>query len=159
MVLLGKAGGQEMMAGSDLDLMLIYDHAADASESDGPRRLPPSQYYIRAAHAVVAALTAPGVDGALYAVDMRLRPSGNKGPVAVSLESFRRYHADRGLDLGADGADPGTSGRRSARPLPSAAVGHRRRPRRGRPGRGACGRHRHAAPHAAGVAAAAGLGT
>ena len=92
-VLLGKAGGREMMAGSDLDLMLIYDHAPEADESDGPRRLPPSQYYIRAAHAVVAALTAPGVDGALYAVDMRLRPSGNKGPVAVSLSAFRRYHA------------------------------------------------------------------
>jgi glutamate-ammonia-ligase adenylyltransferase len=92
-VLLGKAGGREMMAGSDLDLMLIYDHAEDALESDGPRKLPPSQYYIRAAHAVVAAMTAPGVDGALYAVDMRLRPSGNKGPVAVSLGSFRRYHA------------------------------------------------------------------
>ncbi|WP_158747192.1 bifunctional [glutamine synthetase] adenylyltransferase/[glutamine synthetase]-adenylyl-L-tyrosine phosphorylase [Acidisphaera sp. L21] len=91
-VVLGKAGGQEMMAGSDLDLMLMYDHAPDAAESDGPRRLPPSQYYIRAAHAVVAALTAPGVDGALYAVDMRLRPSGNKGPVAVSLAAFRHYH-------------------------------------------------------------------
>ncbi len=92
-VLLGKAGGREMMAGSDLDLMLIYDHAPDAGESDGARRLPPSQYFIRAAHAIVAALTAPGVDGALYAVDMRLRPSGNKGPVAVSLQSFRQYHA------------------------------------------------------------------
>ncbi len=92
-VLLGKAGGREMMAGSDLDLMLVYDHAPDAGDSDGPRRLPPSQYYIRAAHALVAALTAPGADGALYAVDMRLRPSGNKGPVAVSLASFRRYHA------------------------------------------------------------------
>ncbi len=92
-MLLGKAGGREMMAGSDLDLMLVYDHLPDASESDGPRRLPPSQYYIRAAHAVVAALTAPGADGALYAVDMRLRPSGNKGPVAVSLPAFRRYHA------------------------------------------------------------------
>ena len=92
-VLLGKAGGREMMAGSDLDLMLIYDHAPDALESDGPRRLPASQYFIRAAHAVVAALTAPGVDGSLYAVDMRLRPSGNKGPVAVSLASFRNYHA------------------------------------------------------------------
>lgn len=92
-VLLGKAGGQEMMAGSDLDMMLVYDHAPDAAESDGPRRLAVSQYYIRAAHAVVAALTAPGADGALYAVDMRLRPSGNKGPVAVSLASFRRYHA------------------------------------------------------------------
>ncbi len=91
-VLLGKAGGREMMAGSDLDLMLVYHHAPDSAESDGPRKLPPSQYYIRAAHAVVAALTAPGADGALYAVDMRLRPSGNKGPVAVSLASFRHYH-------------------------------------------------------------------
>ena len=92
-VLLGKAGGREMMTGSDLDLMLVYDHAASAQESDGPRRLPPSTYYIRAAHALVGALTAPGADGALYAVDMRLRPSGNKGPVAVSLAAFRRYHA------------------------------------------------------------------
>ena len=92
-VLLGKAGGREMMAGSDLDLMLIYDHSPAAVQSDGPRPLPPSQYFIRAAHAIVAALTSPGADGPLYAVDMRLRPSGNKGPVAVSLPAFRRYHA------------------------------------------------------------------
>ena len=39
-------------------------------------------------------MTAPGADGQLYAVDMRLRPSGNKGPVAVSLGAFRRYHAE-----------------------------------------------------------------
>ncbi len=91
-VLLGKAGGREMMAGSDLDLMLVYDHAPDA-ESDGARPLPASQYFTRAAHAVVAALTSPGLEGPLYAVDMRLRPSGNKGPVAVSLASFERYHA------------------------------------------------------------------
>ena len=52
-----------------------------------------SQWFVRLAHAYVAALSAPGVEGQLYAVDMRLRPSGNKGPVAVSLEGFRRYHA------------------------------------------------------------------
>lgn len=92
-VVLGKAGGREMMAGSDLDLMLIYDHPVAAAESDGARPLPASTYYIRAAHALVGALTAPGADGPLYAVDMRLRPSGNKGPVAVSLAGFRRYHA------------------------------------------------------------------
>jgi glutamate-ammonia-ligase adenylyltransferase len=93
-VALGKLGGREMMAGSDLDLMLIYDHPPDVTESRGARRLPASQYYIRAAHAFVAAVTAPGAEGPLYEVDMRLRPSGNKGPVAVSLESFRRYHAE-----------------------------------------------------------------
>jgi glutamate-ammonia-ligase adenylyltransferase len=57
------------------------------------RALPASQWFVRAAHAYVAAVTAPGVDGQLYAVDMRLRPSGNKGPVAVSLGAFRGYHA------------------------------------------------------------------
>jgi glutamate-ammonia-ligase adenylyltransferase len=56
--------------------------------------MPVSQWFVRASHAYVAALTAPGADGPLYQVDMRLRPSGNKGPVAVSLEGFRRYHAE-----------------------------------------------------------------
>jgi glutamate-ammonia-ligase adenylyltransferase len=93
-VAMGKAGGREMMAGSDLDLMLVYDQPADVTESRGARSLPASQWFVRAAHAFVAAVTAPGVDGALYEVDMRLRPSGNKGPVAVSLSSFRRYHAE-----------------------------------------------------------------
>lgn len=98
-VLLGKAGSREMMAGSDLDLMLIYDHPEDVTESTvepGTRARPAaaSHWFIRAAHAFVAALTAPGGTGPLYAVDMRLRPSGNKGPVAVSLPAFRRYHAE-----------------------------------------------------------------
>ena len=93
-VALGKAGGREMMADSDLDLMLIYDHPEGVTESRGARKLPASQWFVRAAHAYVAAVTAPGVEGRLYDVDMRLRPSGNKGPVAVSLASFRRYHAE-----------------------------------------------------------------
>ena len=92
-VLLGKAGGREMMAGSDLDLMLIYDHPPEAAESRGARRLPASEWFIRAVHAFIAALSAPGPEGPAFAVDMRLRPSGNKGPVAVSLGGFRRYHA------------------------------------------------------------------
>jgi glutamate-ammonia-ligase adenylyltransferase len=92
-VALGKAGGRETMAGSDLDLMLIYDHPARATESQGARSLPSSQWFIRAVHAFVAALTAADAEGPTYAVDMRLRPSGNKGPVAVSLPSFVAYHA------------------------------------------------------------------
>jgi [glutamine synthetase] adenylyltransferase / [glutamine synthetase]-adenylyl-L-tyrosine phosphorylase len=94
-VAMGKAGSREMLPGSDLDLMLIYDHPEDVTESTGGgRSLPVSTWFVRAAHSFVAALTAPGADGPLYAIDMRLRPSGNKGPVAVSLASFVRYHAE-----------------------------------------------------------------
>ncbi|HEY0422625.1 MAG TPA: bifunctional [glutamine synthetase] adenylyltransferase/[glutamine synthetase]-adenylyl-L-tyrosine phosphorylase, partial [Rhodopila sp.] len=92
-VAMGKAGGREMMAGSDLDLMFIYDHPADVAESRGARSLPSSQWFVRAVQACIAALTAPGPEGQMYELDMRLRPSGNKGPLAVSLESFKRYHA------------------------------------------------------------------
>ncbi len=105
-VALGKAGSRDMMGGSDLDLMLIYDHPDEVAESVVPRRkghaadprrrpLPVSQYYIRLAHVLIAALSAPGAEGPLYALDMRLRPSGSKGPVAVSLAAFTRYHAER----------------------------------------------------------------
>lgn len=94
-VALGKVGGREMMAGSDLDLMLIEDVAESTVPRRGEaRKLAASQWFIRAAHAFIGALTAAGPAGPLYAVDMRLRPSGNKGPVAVSLASFRRYHAE-----------------------------------------------------------------
>lgn len=101
-VALGKLGGREMLPGSDLDLVLIYDHAAEAEMSEGkakrgqpaPRPLPVTQYFARLAHQVIGAINAPGAEGRLYEVDMRLRPSGSKGPVAVSLSSFQRYHAE-----------------------------------------------------------------
>ncbi|MGG5819556.1 bifunctional [glutamine synthetase] adenylyltransferase/[glutamine synthetase]-adenylyl-L-tyrosine phosphorylase [Falsiroseomonas sp. HW251] len=94
-VALGKHGARDMLPASDLDLILIYDHAEDAAESrGGPKSLPPSQYFGRLANQVVAALTSPGPEGKLFEVDMRLRPSGSKGPVAVSLPGFRRYQAE-----------------------------------------------------------------
>jgi glutamate-ammonia-ligase adenylyltransferase len=83
-VALGKAGSCEMLAGSDLDLMLIYDFA--------PAEVAPTPYFVRLSYAFTGALTARGPEGPIYQVDMRLRPSGNQGPVAVSLAAFRRYH-------------------------------------------------------------------
>jgi glutamate-ammonia-ligase adenylyltransferase len=93
-VALGKVGGREMLYGSDLDLMLIYDHPPEPKPGTGASKLPPSQYFGRLAQAVIAALTVPTRDGKLYDVDMRLRPSGGKGPVAVSLAAFERYHRE-----------------------------------------------------------------
>lgn len=92
-IAMGKLGSAEMTAGSDLDLIIVYD-PADEDASDGPKPLAVSTYYPRLTQAVLAALTVPTAEGRLYEVDMRLRPSGRQGPVAVSLESFRRYQLE-----------------------------------------------------------------
>jgi glutamate-ammonia-ligase adenylyltransferase len=91
---LGKMGGVEMTATSDLDLILVYETPPEAEQSDGGRPLAPSTYYGRLTQRLVNALTALTAEGCLYEVDMRLRPSGRAGPLAVSLESFARYHVE-----------------------------------------------------------------
>jgi [glutamine synthetase] adenylyltransferase / [glutamine synthetase]-adenylyl-L-tyrosine phosphorylase len=93
-VAMGKLGGREMTAGSDLDLIFVYDVPSSVEASDGPKPLPVIVYYARLAQRFIAALTVHTAAGGLYEVDMRLRPTGNKGPAAVSLHSFARYHAD-----------------------------------------------------------------
>jgi glutamate-ammonia-ligase adenylyltransferase len=94
-IALGKLGGREMTAASDLDLVFVYDVPDGVEMSDGPRPLSVGVYFARLAQRLIAALTTPTAAGGLYEVDMRLRPTGNKGPVAVSLESFTRYHAEQ----------------------------------------------------------------
>ena len=90
---LGKLGSREMSATSDLDLIFVYDIPPDLEASDGPQPLSPIQYYTRLSQKIVTALTAHTNEGALYEVDMRLRPSGRAGPLANSLEGFETYHA------------------------------------------------------------------
>lgn len=88
---MGKLGSREITAGSDVDLILLYDHDADADESDGEKPLAPSQYYMRLTQRLIAAVSAPTAEGVLYELDLRLRPSGNKGPVATHIDAFRKY--------------------------------------------------------------------
>jgi glutamate-ammonia-ligase adenylyltransferase len=88
---MGKLGGREMTAASDLDLIIVYDYQGDGAQSDGPKNLPGTQYYTRFTQRLIAALSADTAEGSLYQVDMRLRPSGNQGPVATKLSSFISY--------------------------------------------------------------------
>lgn len=87
---MGSLGAGRLNAGSDLDLILIYD-AAGGETSDGPRPLAARPYYARLTQAMVTALSAQMAEGRLYEVDVRLRPSGRQGPVATSIDSFRSY--------------------------------------------------------------------
>ena len=87
---MGSLGAGRLNAGSDLDLIVIYDPGS-VELSEGPRPLAPRAYAARLTQALVTALAAPTAEGSLYDVDMRLRPSGRQGPVATSFASFRSY--------------------------------------------------------------------
>ena len=90
---LGRLGSRDMTATSDLDLVLLYDFDPDAVESSGPRCLPPTTYFGRLTQRLISALTVPTRRGTLYSVDMRLRPTGNKGPAATQFKGFVDYQA------------------------------------------------------------------
>ena len=62
--------------------------------SSGVKPLAATQYYTRYTQRLISAFTAPTAEGMLYDVDMRLRPSGQKGPVATQLSSFVDYQAN-----------------------------------------------------------------
>jgi glutamate-ammonia-ligase adenylyltransferase len=88
---LGKLGSGEMTVSSDLDLIFIYDCDEGLDASDGAKPLAPSHYFARLSQRLINALTAPTAEGRLYEIDMRLRPSGQSGPIATPLAGFRRY--------------------------------------------------------------------
>jgi glutamate-ammonia-ligase adenylyltransferase len=88
---LGKLGGREMTANSDLDLIIVYDFETAFPESDGARSLYGGQYFARLTQRLISALTVQTNYGVLYPVDMRLRPSGRAGPLATQIDGFEHY--------------------------------------------------------------------
>jgi glutamate-ammonia-ligase adenylyltransferase len=90
---MGSLGAGTLNAGSDLDLIVIYD-PLDEDASKGEKALPARLYYARLTQSLITALSAPMAQGRLFEVDMRLRPSGNQGPVATSWQSFQAYQKE-----------------------------------------------------------------
>jgi len=91
---LGRMGGGVLTHASDLDLVFLFTGSFSA-ESTGRRPLGATLYYNRLSQRVIAALSVPTAEGALYEVDTRLRPSGAQGPPAASLDSFARYQREQ----------------------------------------------------------------
>jgi glutamate-ammonia-ligase adenylyltransferase len=91
---LGKLGGREISYHSDLDLMLIYE--ADGQTAPGPHgeQTDNLHYFTQLAQRIIKVLSSLGPLGRLYAVDMRLRPTGKSGSLAIPLTEFRRYFQD-----------------------------------------------------------------
>ncbi|MFH0991937.1 MAG: hypothetical protein V1799_18170 [bacterium] len=92
---LGKLGGQELNFSSDIDLMFVYDR-------DEERQIPELRmtslhhYYNRMAELIVRHLAEHSSEGYLYRIDMRLRPEGSSGPLALSRTGYLQYYETRG---------------------------------------------------------------
>jgi len=82
----GKFGGREMNYGSDLDVIFFY---GDEGQTDSG--LPAGAYFAELAQDLTRAMATPTGLGVLYELDARLRPNGNKGPLALSPDYFRQY--------------------------------------------------------------------
>lgn len=91
----GKLGGNELNFSSDIDLVLAY---ASGGETDGTRPLDNGEYFIREARQLVRLLAEPTVDGICARVDLRLRPFGNAGRLALPFSAMEQYYQREGRD-------------------------------------------------------------
>lgn len=89
---LGRLGAANLTPTSDLDLVILYEFNEKKRTSDGERPLDAVVYHLRLTQRLVAALTVPTRRGRLFEVDLRLRPSGSKGPIATQFTGFVGYH-------------------------------------------------------------------
>ena len=89
----GKLGGREMGFASDLDLVYLYDAPLDA-ESDGLAPLAAPTWFARLGQRLIHILSTLTRAGLLYQIDMRLRPSGQSGPLVTTLDAFSRYQLE-----------------------------------------------------------------
>jgi len=90
---LGRLGGGVLTHASDLDLVYLFEGDLEG-QSEGGRPLGVTLYFNRLSQRVTAALSVATAEGPLYEVDTRLRPQGNQGPPAASLDSFARYQQE-----------------------------------------------------------------
>ncbi|HET8900101.1 MAG TPA: bifunctional [glutamate--ammonia ligase]-adenylyl-L-tyrosine phosphorylase/[glutamate--ammonia-ligase] adenylyltransferase, partial [Rhodanobacteraceae bacterium] len=92
---MGKLGGGELNFSSDIDLILAYP---EAGESDGARPLANEEYFARLGREMVRLLAEPTVDGIVARVDLRLRPFGQAGRLALSFAAMELYYQREGRD-------------------------------------------------------------
>ncbi|MCX8649198.1 bifunctional [glutamate--ammonia ligase]-adenylyl-L-tyrosine phosphorylase/[glutamate--ammonia-ligase] adenylyltransferase [Gilliamella sp. B2776] len=86
----GKLGGWELGYGSDLDLVFLHDCPAN-SLTNGEKQIDSRQFYLRLVQRIIHLFNVRTSFGILYEVDVRLRPQGDAGLLACSLDSFADY--------------------------------------------------------------------
>lgn len=99
---MGKLGGQELNYSSDVDVLFVYDEEGSVfKEAPGKSKAPRAvmanhQFFNRLAEAFIAEIARSTPDGALFRIDLRLRPEGDAGPLTRSLDSYENYYSQWG---------------------------------------------------------------
>ncbi len=94
---LGKLGGQELNYSSDIDLIFLYDHDGETAGGEAGT-VSNLEYFVRLAQAIVRMLSEATPEGAVFRIDMRLRPEGQQGDLAASYASALEYYKTRGRE-------------------------------------------------------------
>jgi glutamate-ammonia-ligase adenylyltransferase len=96
---LGKLGGNELNYNSDIDLLFLYSHDGEtAGGSDRESVITNKEYFVHVARAITRTITHATPQGEVFRVDLRLRPEGEQGDLAISLNSARGYYEHRARD-------------------------------------------------------------
>ena len=91
---LGKLGGNELNYSSDIDLLFLYGDGDEPSAAQISNR----EYFVRLAQQLTEILSRPTAEGAVFRIDLRLRPQGNEGELAISLSNALRYYSEAAHD-------------------------------------------------------------
>jgi len=92
---MGKLGGRELNVSSDIDLIMLYGEEGD---TDGPRSISHHEFYGRLTRRMMPILSELDADGQVFRTDLRLRPDGDAGPLAWSLDALENYLIGQGRE-------------------------------------------------------------
>ncbi|MEY4592067.1 MAG: hypothetical protein RIR18_962, partial [Pseudomonadota bacterium] len=92
---MGKLGGRELNVSSDVDYIFIYP---EDGETSGPKRIDNFEFFGRLGKKLIAAIGEITSEGQVFRVDMRLRPNGDSGPLACSLDALENYFITQGRE-------------------------------------------------------------
>jgi glutamate-ammonia-ligase adenylyltransferase len=95
---MGKLGGRELNVSSDIDLIYVYDHDGETAGVDGRGRISNHEYFAKAVKLIYALVGDTTEHGFVFRVDLALRPNGNSGPPAVSLDALEEYFLVQGRE-------------------------------------------------------------
>lgn len=92
---MGKLGGRELNVSSDIDLIMLY---GEEGETNGRRKISHHEFYGRVTQRMMPVLSEMDGDGQVFRSDLRLRPDGDSGPLAWSLEALENYLVTQGRE-------------------------------------------------------------